>query len=162
MPAVTLHLVSRQLRRRALLDRPGPARHRRDDADRVAGLQRGLLAIEMADVLVVDVHVHEAAQAAVLVEQMAAQIAVLGDQPLENVSNGAPLDFHDVLLAGKRPQRGRDQNPMSHVLSSRSKPVQSLVTTPGSGTRVLDSGLRGRKHWAVPNCHGLSATATQK
>jgi hypothetical protein len=101
MPAVALHLVAGQILGLAHR-RPGTAGNRRHDADRVPRLERRLLAIEMADVLVVDVDVDEAAQPAVVVVQMAAEIPVFADEPLQRVANGRPVDLHDVLLAGER------------------------------------------------------------
>ena len=78
-------------------------------------LSGGLLAIEMADVLVVDVHVDEAAQLAVVVVQVTAEIAVFRDERLEQLSNGAAVDFHDILPVGEGPEWCRDQDPMGHI-----------------------------------------------
>ena len=125
VPAVALDFLARQLRR-LVHGRIRPARHRRDDADGVARLERRLLAIEMADVLVVDVHVHEAAQLAVVVVQVAAEIAVFADQRLEQLANGAAVDFHDILPVRERPERCRDQNPMGHINVLRVDPVLVL------------------------------------
>jgi hypothetical protein len=116
--AVPLHFFACQLRR-LLHRRVGPARHRWHDADRVARLERRLLAIEVADVLVVHVDVDEAAELSVIVVQMTAQIAVPGDKRLEQLADGTAVELHDILPVGERPERCRDQNPMGHDMSSR-------------------------------------------
>src|SRR6185369_12553512 len=72
VPAVALDFFVGQLRQRLYgiarrsFSRGGRAAcDRRDDADGVVGLHRGLLLLQVADVLVVDVDIDEAAQLAV-------------------------------------------------------------------------------------------------
>jgi hypothetical protein len=130
MPAVALDLLAREFRR-LVHRRIRPAGNRGDDADRVSRLERRLFTLEMTDVLVVDVHVHEAAQLAVVVVEMTAKVAVLCDERLEQLSNGAAVDFHDILPVGERPERCRNHDPVSHCLSSRSRPVRPLAAATG-------------------------------
>ena len=88
-------------------------------------LSARLLALEMTDVFVVHVDIDEAAEPAFVGVQMPAKIAVAPDEPLQALANRRAFDFDDVLLAGERAKRCRDQNSMGHVMSSRSKPERS-------------------------------------
>ena len=96
-------------------DRRRAARHRRDDADRVARLHRRLLLLQVPDVLVVDVDVDEAAQLALLVVQVRLQPGVLRRQVGEQLADGRAVGVDGVLLIGVRPQRCGNQNFRRHV-----------------------------------------------
>ena len=66
-----------------------PAGDRRDDAHRVARLERRLILLQIADVFVVDVDVDEAAQPAFVVEQMLLQPAEAAREIAEQLADGS-------------------------------------------------------------------------
>jgi hypothetical protein len=109
---------------RRRLNGGGAARHRRDDADRVAGLERRGLFLQIADVFVVDVHVDEAAQLSFAGVQMRAQVAELRREIRERLADGRAGHLHGVRLAGVGAQRGGDQN-RGHAKNSSSKADRS-------------------------------------
>ena len=120
MPAVALDFVVGQLRQRRSDVRPTvrierAARHRRDDAHRVAGRHRRLLLLQIPDVLVVHVDVDEAAQLALLVVQVRLQPRVLRRQVGEQLADGRAVGLDRVFLIGVRPERCRNQNFRRHV-----------------------------------------------
>ena len=104
MAAVPLHLVAVQRDAGRSRGRADAAGDRRDDAQRVAGLHRRLLAIEVADVFVVQVDVDEAAQLALVVVEVLLQPFVSRRQLSEQLADGGAVDFDDVLLAGEGPK----------------------------------------------------------
>ena len=99
-----------------------PAGHRRDDADRVAGLERRLILLQVADVFVVDVDVDEAAQLAFVVEQMLLQAAKPRRQVCKQLADGRAVELDDVELVGERTQRCGNVDFDGHV-----RLVQRLV-----------------------------------
>jgi hypothetical protein len=117
MPAVSLDLLVRQLRRFLRRRNVRPSGNRGHDADRVARLEAGLLAVQMPDIFVVHVHVHEAPQPAIFSVEVAAEIAVLRDEAFEDVADSAAFDLDDILTAGERPERCRNQYPVGHGMS---------------------------------------------
>src|SRR6476660_260415 len=113
MPAVSLHLLAREFGR---IDRGArSSRNRGDYADRVAGGERRLFAIEVANVFVVHVDVDETAEAAVLVVKMPSKIAILTDETLQRVADRAAFNLDELLLPGERAKRRRNQNAVGHV-----------------------------------------------
>ena len=108
--------------------RTGPARHGRDDAHRVAGLQRRLVLLQIADVFVVDVNVDEAAHAALVVEQMLLQPGKPRRQVCKQLVDGRPVELDDVELVGIRTERCGNVDFYGHVrLVQRSvAPVAAL------------------------------------
>ena len=80
VPAVALHLFTRQFG--GVDGCARPAGNRGNNADRVAGAERRLLAVEVTDIFVVDINVDEAAKTAVFVVEMPSQVAVLPDEAL--------------------------------------------------------------------------------
>src|SRR5271168_524196 len=87
---------------------PGSApRDGGDDAHLVAGGNRGGEVIEVADVLVVDVDVHEPAELRPL-EDAFPQRRELGAEVGEDLVDGGTLGFDDVVAAGVGAERGGD------------------------------------------------------
>ncbi len=115
MTAVALEIVLGELRKgRRRFRRRRAARDRRDDADRVARVDRRLLLLQVADVFVVDVDVDEAAQLAFSVVQMRLEAGVPADQIGQQLAHRFAIHFDRVLPVGERPQRGRNQNLSRH------------------------------------------------
>src|ERR1035437_8277125 len=80
-----------------------------DQRERVGVGRRGGVLAEVADVFVVEVDVDEASQFAFIVEDLLAQIGVLGDERGEHFAHGGAGDGDGILLRGELPQRRRDQ-----------------------------------------------------
>src|SRR4051794_11772101 len=87
-----------------------------DDAQFVAVLERRLQVVEVADVLVVEVDVDEAAHLAVL-EQPAGDAGVLGAEVVEHLPDAGALDLDDRLVFGVLPHRGGDMDSDRHCFS---------------------------------------------
>ena len=108
MPAVALDLVVRQLRQVAVGLRPrrsrsgyralDSSRDGRDDADCVARSNGRLFFLQIADVLVVDVDVDEAAELALLVVKMRLQPGVLRRQVRQQLTYGRAVGVNCVFL----------------------------------------------------------------
>src|SRR5947209_7184556 len=94
------------------------SRHRRNDGQVVAVLDRGLQVVEVANVLVVEEQVDEAAQLAV-VEEPARQGGKAGGQVVEDGLDGAPLGLHRGLALGVAAHGARDLDLDRHGCSSR-------------------------------------------
>src|ERR1035437_4085349 len=94
-----------------------------DQRERVGVGGRGGVLAEVADVFVVEVDVDEAAQFAFIVEDLLAQIGVLGGERGEYFAHGGAGDGDGILLRGELTQRRRDQY-FGHV--SRSAPLLAL------------------------------------
>src|SRR5262245_49124195 len=75
---------------------------------------RLFLLLQIANVLVVEIDVHESAQLAFVGEKMTAQIVKDGDKFLQGITDGATADLHHRLLIGILSKRGR--NVYLHVL----------------------------------------------
>jgi hypothetical protein len=90
------------------------ARDRRDDADRIAGLQRRLLFLQIPDVLVVHVDVDEAAQLPFLVVEVRLQPGVLRRQIGKQLADSLAVGLHRLFLVGERPERRGNQNLSCH------------------------------------------------
>src|SRR5918993_2292229 len=82
------------------------ARDRRHDAQLVAGLDRGLELLEVADVLVVQVDVDEAVELVRALEQAGLDAAGLVLEAVEGFADRAARDFDDVralrVASGRR------------------------------------------------------------
>ena len=92
-------------------------RRRRHDAQRVARLHRRLLLLQVADVLVVQIHVDEVPQPPLVGVEVLLQAVVAGGEVLEQLADGGSGHFHRLLLVGERPQRRRDVNRVRHESS---------------------------------------------
>src|SRR5437867_423091 len=87
-----------------------PTRDGRNDADGVAGRDRGLLFLQVANVLVIQIHIDEASQLALLVVEMRLETRMLPRQVREQLADGCTVGFHRLLLIRVRPERCRNQN----------------------------------------------------
>src|SRR6266542_5169425 len=87
---------------------------RGDDGDLAAVLDRRLQALCEADVVVVDVHVHEPAQLARVVQHACLDAGVRAVQRLQHLAQGRAFGFHLGRALGVRPQDGRDSNADAH------------------------------------------------
>src|SRR5262245_8525215 len=93
------------------------AGHRRQDGDRVAVRHRRLELGQVADVLVVHVDVHEAAQVAVLGEQPIPEAGVLRVEVREQCADRGARAVHRARAAGRLAQDGWDTHLYRHVYS---------------------------------------------
>src|SRR2546428_12395662 len=112
MAAVSLHLVSEE--RRRLRRGFHTSRDRRNDADRVARLHRCLIALEIPDILVVHVHVHEAAQLSFVRVQVFPKTVVLPRELGQQLTDSAAADLYRLLLVREWPERRGNQNLVRH------------------------------------------------
>src|SRR6185295_8305338 len=88
--------------------------HRGDDAHGGAVLHLSVHAVEEADVLVVDEHVHEATQLALLIEEPLPEPRVRGLEALEDGRERAALRADLGVAAGELAQLGGDANGDRH------------------------------------------------
>src|SRR3990172_3800835 len=89
-----------------------------DDAHHIRLLHRCALFLQVADVLVVQINVDEAAQLAVVGVEVPAQVAVLGDELLQELPHRLRLQVQRLLLAGVLPERRRDDDLRHRYLAS--------------------------------------------
>jgi hypothetical protein len=92
----------------------------RDQQDAVAILDGAGFAAEEADVFVVEIHVEELANLALVVADVAAEVGKFGGQLVQCFSNrdGATVDFR--LAVGKAPEGCWDFNDYWHICRSLS------------------------------------------
>ncbi len=108
MAAVTQDLVVAERHWRFYGDRA--AGNRRHNADHVAGRDRSRLLAQVADVLLIDVNIDEAAQMAVVSKKMTAQVGELRGQVAECFLDRRAVHLHSVLFPGIRPEGGWDNH----------------------------------------------------
>src|SRR4030095_1934966 len=119
-----------------------PARDRGNDRHLVSLLERGLGALEEADVLLVDVDVDEAAQLAAVLHQPVPEPGVLALQHVDQVVNVGGVGLHFGGALGQRAKRGGNANQNGHsfllgsaayatVLDSRSASARSNAASDG-------------------------------
>jgi len=117
--AVTQDFVLRErgfLRRRCQRRTAGDGGNQRDGIAIFGG--GGILA-QVADVLVVEIDVDEAAYLAFVVEDLLAQVGEVGGERVQHFTHGGAGNGDGILAPGELPQRGRNQN-SDHI--SRSTP----------------------------------------
>src|SRR5262245_34700331 len=85
-----------------------------DDRHLIAALQSGLLAVEEADVLFVDVDVDEASQLPRLVHQAVSQARELPFEVVDKGADGVGRGLDLGVAPGDRAQRGRNANENGH------------------------------------------------
>src|SRR5262249_26075277 len=90
-------------------------RDRRDDADHVPVLNRRLLVLPGADILVPHENVHEAAEPPVVGIQMLLQIREPRGEAAHRLPHRAGLHLDGIEVSRIRPQRGRNQYLSWHV-----------------------------------------------
>jgi hypothetical protein len=74
------------------------SRHRRYDGDLIPLLQRRLQVLQVAHVLIIDVHIDEVAQSPILGEKMMPEIGIVLDQMRQGFPNCPPLDPQHITL----------------------------------------------------------------
>ena len=125
-------------------------------------LSARFLPLEMTDVFVVHVDVDEAPELAFVGVEVLAEIAVAPDERLEVSPTVPTVHFDDIQLAGKRPERCRNQNSMSHVMflpcrdrvrSSADAGVEVVPASPRQMETVTSLCIAA----ARPPCSGVDA-----
>src|SRR5213594_3200252 len=86
------------LRSQPIHQRKRTARDARDDRDRVAFLQGGRILLEVADVLLVDVDVHEVSQSAGVRVQMTPKLVEAVHEVAEGLFDAFGLDVHRIVV----------------------------------------------------------------
>src|SRR4029077_829607 len=77
---------------------------RRHNADRIAVLGRRVFLLQVANILVIEVDIHEAANAAVIGVKVLAEIRVSSRKLFQGFADGSRIELHACLLARKLPQ----------------------------------------------------------
>ena len=88
---------------------------RRQHGDGVAVLEGGLQGAQKADVLVVDVDVHEAVQLALVGDEAALDAGVTAVEIVDEALEGVALGFDGLLPAGVRTEDGRNADLDGHA-----------------------------------------------
>src|SRR5258705_5588395 len=88
-----------------------------DDGDLVARLERGLGALEKADVFLVDVEVDEAADLTAIVNEALLEARVLLLEVLDEAAHGVGGRLHLRLALGERAERRRNSYEYRHGMS---------------------------------------------
>src|SRR6266498_1755837 len=96
------------------LEPPGPAGDRRQDGDHIAVVELGVERAEEADVLVVDVDVHEAVQPALIGEELARNAWEARLQVTEQLADGTAFGIDAFRAVRVFPQDGRDTDFHGH------------------------------------------------
>src|SRR5688572_2927038 len=109
----------------------------RDDADFVAVFDRGLLVLQEADVLLVDVDVDEAADGTVFIKQAVLDAGVTGLQFRNEAANGGGADLDQFFVVGELAEGRGDSNVFCHKLF-----------TPRARVRPGAAGPQIRASWA--------------
>src|SRR5260370_21671939 len=91
--------------------------NRGHNADRIAILGRSIFFRQIANILVVYIHVHEAAQLAIVGEEMLAQIAEFRGQPSQRLADRGRLDLRGIALPCVSAKRRRNNHFHSHRVS---------------------------------------------
>src|SRR6202011_1380370 len=102
-----------------------PPGHRGDDAQLVTVLDRRGQVVEVADVLVVEIDVDEAAHLAV-VEQALGDAREPLPQVVQKSLDGSPLALNNRLALGVLAQRRGNVNPDGHGYTSKKLNIKNL------------------------------------
>ena len=86
-----------------------PASDRRDDGERVPVLNRSRIILEVTDVVVVEVNIHEGAQFALVVVKVLAKVGIGGRKAAQSLADCGRWHFDGGLLAGILTQWGGNQ-----------------------------------------------------
>src|SRR5258708_9074212 len=101
--------------------------NRGHNADGIAILGRSICFRQIANILVVYIHVHEAAQFAIVGEEMLPQIAEFRGQPSQRLADRGRLDLRGIALPCVSAKRRRNNHLHSHRVSPD---VSAGVLTP--------------------------------
>src|SRR5690349_22193002 len=107
-----------------------------DDRYRISRLDRRLALLELPDVAVVHVHVHEATQAPVVRKQVLLQSGVLPGELFQQLADVARFELDGVTTADIRPQRCGNQNGHCHTAFRSSMVIDSSSNPWRSSARV--------------------------
>src|SRR5260370_813564 len=104
-----------------------------DDRYRIAFLGGSILFLQIANILVIYVHIDESAQLAVIGVEMAAQVAILCCEIGQGFSDGAALNVNRRVFAGILPEWGGNMNLHDRALiitrmRSASPRIQRITT----------------------------------
>src|SRR5205823_3786285 len=95
---------------RRLRDAGRPARNARNNADDIVRRQGSGFLVHITNVLLVHIDVDEAAQLAIVREQVAAQTGMQPGERAESLGNGGAGNFYFGILPGIGTERRRDQD----------------------------------------------------
>src|ERR1700687_262962 len=101
--------------------------NRRHDADRVAVFCWGIFFRQIANIFVVHINVHEAAQLSVLGKQMLTQVSKFGRQPPQRFADGPRFHLRRIALSCIGAQRRRNNHFHSHLNFSSLKLLPSRM-----------------------------------
>src|ERR1019366_8531520 len=93
-----------------------PAGDRRHDADRVSVLGSRIFLVQEANVLVIQIYIHEAADSSVVGIEMLAQLGEARRQSAERLAHRGGVTFDARLLSGELAKRRRNQDLNSHTM----------------------------------------------
>src|SRR2546428_3329779 len=99
------------LRPEPIHQRKRTARDARDDRNRVSFLQGGRILLEIADVLLVDVDVHEIPQAAVVRIEMTSKLVEAVHEVSEGLFDAFGLDLHRIVVRRVLTESRRNDDP---------------------------------------------------
>src|SRR6266545_262765 len=149
------------------LEPPGPPGDRRQDGDHVAVVELGVERAEEADVLVVDVDVHEAVQRALLGEELGGDARVAPLEIADQVADGPTLGADALGAIRVFAQDRRDTHFDSHQgdrTSYRSRDGGAALTRRGRAVAdIVRSGRTARRgcgSHAAPAPPGRPATGS--
>lgn len=94
------------------------SRNRRDDADLVAVFERRGAVLEEADVFLVHIDVHEAADFAFFVHETFGDAGEARLQFRDGVADGGGVDFNQLLVVGQLAERRGDADFFGHKFNS--------------------------------------------
>jgi hypothetical protein len=83
---------------------PAAPRYGRHNGDVITLLYGRVFLLQVANILVVQVHVHKSAELAIIGVEVAAQVRMLSDEAGKSLAHGSTLDLHRTLFAGVLPQ----------------------------------------------------------
>src|ERR1019366_2799663 len=89
---------------------------RRHDADRVSVLGSRIFLVQEANVLVIQIYIHEAADSSVVGIEMLAQLGEARRQAVKRLAHRGGATFDARLLSGELAKRRRNQDLYSHTM----------------------------------------------